>query len=221
MAQELRQRYPRRSGDIEVCLNGVDAAFLAVARSAPSRGRLRVAAVGSLIWRKGYDLLLDALARSERCDSIELAIAGAGPEHAALCRQAEQLGVAHQVRFVGALAPARIPGFLANADVLALPSRSEGRPNVVIEALAAELPVICSDLPGVKGLVFPGVNGWCVAVGDIAGLATALDEACADSAERDRRGAAARRAIVSEGYTWANAGERYEALFRRAIKVTV
>jgi len=217
MARELAERYPARKGDIEVCLNGVDASFLAVVRSPPQRDRLRVGAVGSLIPRKGYDVLLDAIARSACRGAIEVRIAGGGPELQSLRDRAASLGIAACVRFVGDLAPAQIPGFLADADVLVLPSRSEGRPNAVIEALAAGLPVISSDLPGVRGLVVPGANGWCVPVGDVAGFAAALDEACTDPAGRERRAAAARAAAARDGQTWESTGSRYATLFRRAV----
>jgi glycosyltransferase involved in cell wall biosynthesis len=219
MARELAEHYPDRKGDIDVCLNGVDASFLAVVRSPPQCDRLRVGAVGSLIARKGYDVLLDAIARSACRDAIEVRIAGGGPELDNLRGHAARLGIAARVRFVGELAPAQIPGFLADADVFVLPSRSEGRPNAVIEALAAGLPVISSDLPGVQDLVVPGVNGWCVPVGDVAGLAAALDEAWTDPAGRERRAAAARRGAVRDGQTWESTGSRYASLFQRAVAI--
>jgi glycosyltransferase involved in cell wall biosynthesis len=110
-----------------------------------------------------------------------------------------------------------VPRFLAGADVFVLPSRSEGRPNAVIEALAAGLPVISSDLPGVEGLVEDGVNGWRVQAEDVAALASALDEANSNPGERERRAVAARASIREQGASWAETGAAYDALFRGVL----
>jgi len=217
MAADLRARYPGRAGDIRVCLNGVDASFFAVRRSPPMSGQLRVVAVGSLIRRKGFDILVEALALIRGRGNIRVRIAGAGAELGTLRRRAATLGVDEYIEFVGALAPREVPQFLADADVFALPSRSEGRPNVVLEALAAGLPVISADLPGVDGLVNPGVNGWRVAIDDVAGFAAALDQACADSVERERRAAAARAGMLHDGHSWAVTGACYDQLFRGIV----
>ena len=218
MAVKLRALYPSRAEDIHVCLNGVDSSFLTVVRSMPESGRLRVAAVGSLIQRKGYDMLIEAIARMRHRDAVTLKIAGAGPELSALRWRAARLGVDDRIHLVGEIPPAHVPQFLADADIFVLPSRSEGRPNVVVEALAAGLPVVSTDLPGAVDLVNPGVNGWRVAVDDVAGFALALDDACAHPEERERRAAAARAGILRNGCDWAATGECYDTLFSQVVE---
>ena len=217
MAAALRALYPERAGDVHVCLNGVDGRFLYVHRSPPVPGRLRVASVGSLIRRKGYDVLIEAMARARSRAAIDLRIAGAGPELAALREQAARLDLSDQVEFAGELPPAQVPLFLEGADVFVLPSRSEGRPNAVIEALAAGLPVISSDLPGVEGLVEHRINGWRVQAENVAALASALDEAHANPGERERRAVAARASIQAQEASWAETGAAYDALFRGVL----
>jgi glycosyltransferase involved in cell wall biosynthesis len=217
MATQLRASYPNRARDIHVCLNGVDEAFLHVARSTPISGCLRIVAVGSLIERKGYDLLIDAVARMRHRDGVRVRIAGDGPQRSRLQRQATTLGITDRVDFTGEVAPEEIPQFLADADVFILTSRSEGRPNVVIEALAAGLPVVSSALPGIDGLVKHGENGWMVEIGDIAGFAHALDEAFADPDERVRRAALAQESMRGEDCSWAMTGHRYDRLFMNVL----
>lgn len=217
MAIQLRANYPKRACDIHVCLNGVDDAFLQVARSSSVPGCLRIAAVGSLIERKGYDLLIDAVARMQHRDRVRVRIAGDGPERSQLLQRATALGIADCFDFMGELAPELIPQFLADADVFILTSRSEGRPNVVIEALAAGLPVVSSALPGIDGLVKHGENGWMVEIGDIAGFACALDEAFADPDERVRRAAFAREHMRVKEQSWAKTGQSYDRLFMNAL----
>lgn len=217
MASRLRARYPGRAHDIHVCLNGVDDAFLKVERSDPMPGRLRIAAIGSLIQRKGYDLLIDAVARMRLRDGVRVRVAGDGPQRSQLLQQAKALGIADRFDFMGEIAPELIPQFLADTDVFILTSRSEGRPNVLVEALAAGLPVVSSALPGIDGLVKHGENGWVVEIGDIAGFACALDEAFADPGERMRRAAFAREHMRGKEYSWAATGHDYDRLFMNAL----
>jgi len=217
MAIQLRASYPERACDIHVCLNGIDDAFLQVEQSSPLAGCLRIAAVGSLIPRKGYDLLIDAVASMQHRDAVRIRIAGNGPQRSQLLQRATALGIADRFDFMGEIAPELIPQFLADADVFILTSRSEGRPNVVIEALAAGLPVVSSALPGIDGLVRHGENGWVVEIGDIAGFACALDEAFADPDARMRRAASAREHMHDKERSWATTGQSYDRLFMNAL----
>src|SRR5690606_5823094 len=190
MALQLRERFPERGTDIRVCLNGVDSSFLSMTRTPSPSGQLRIVAVGSLIPRKGFDILIRAIALMRYRNVVRLRIAGDGPEKQRLLELARTHGVREKIELEGHVPPRELPRFLRDADVFVLPSRSEGRPNAVIEALAAGLPVISSDLPGVKGMVVPGVTGWVVPVDDVAGFADALDAAYSDPDDRERRGLA-------------------------------
>ena len=216
MAATLRQRYPQHADRIHVCRNGVEEAFLQVVGSHPIAGKLRIVAVGSLVQRKGIDVLLRAMALAVSRDHISLRVVGEGPELEALRAQAAELGLAGQVEFAGGLPPDAVPGFLAQADVFVLASRSEGRPNVVVEALAAGLPVISTNLPGVEGLVVPGSNGWLVPIDDAASMAQALDDAHGDPARRAALARNARDGALARE-TWGETARRYDLLFRRMI----
>lgn len=217
MAARLRERYPRQASRIGTCRNGVDARFLAVQRSGARAGRLRIAVVASLVRRKGIDLLLDAVAQAGGRSGMSLHVAGDGPERQALQARAERLGIGSQVEWRGELAPPRIPDFLAETDLYVMCSRSEGRPNVVVEALASALPVLSADLPGIAGLVVDGDNGWVVPAEDARAIAAALDQALRDPGERVRRGHAARERILAAGETWEATGRCYDAVFRAAL----
>lgn len=218
MAEALKRRYPRHVNRISVCLNGVDDVFMVMDRSLPSSQRLRVVAVGSLIRRKGYDVLLNAVARMSNRDQVTLHIAGEGPEREHLVSQARSLGLAEQVSFVGELPPEQIPGFLAQGDIFVMSSRSEGRPNVVLEALAAGLPVVSTMLPGVSDLVIAGENGWVVPVDDPDAMSCSLQLAYEDPELRSRMGAMARVAIGASGHAWSETGHCYDRLFRTCLR---
>lgn len=181
-----------------------------------SGDRKRLVALGRLARQKGFDLLLDAFARvaSDRMD-WRLEIWGEGPERPALCRQAKDLGVAGKVALHG-LTHDPAAAF-AGADLFALPSRYEGFPNALCEALAAGVPAVAFDCPGaVAEIVRDGVDGILVPAGDTAGFAAALDRLMGDAAERARLAAAAPEVV--ERYALEDVLARWEALFEQVIR---
>lgn len=215
MADDLKQCYPGSGGKIFVCRNGVEPSFLQVEKKLGTRGELRIVAVGSLIRRKGFDVLISALGGMREAFSAR--IIGDGPEKHALANLTEQFKIREQVVFCGEVPPRQIPAVLSEADVFVLASRSEGRPNVVVEALAAGVPVVSTDLPGVRGLIQPGTNGWVVPVDDSRALGDALREAAADHMRLLSMGRAARERILVAGETWSGAANQYADIIRLAV----
>jgi glycosyltransferase involved in cell wall biosynthesis len=125
--------------------------------------------VGRLSPEKGLDVLIDALALLEP-GVARLTVAGDGPERDALVARARDRGVpVDMLGFVEDLS-----GPLARAHAFALPSHTEGMPLALIEARAAGLPVVASDVGAVGSMVDHGVDGELVGAGDPAALATAI-----------------------------------------------
>ncbi len=156
--------------------------------------------VGRLVPYKGLDVLLEAMAS---LPAARLLIVGTGPARPDLEARAAATDLAGRVRFLGAVADAELPVLLTRARALVLPSRdrSETFGLSLLEAMAAGVPVIASDLPtGVRELCRPGETGWLAAPGEVSSLRRALAEALADPAEARRRGAAGRR-LVAARYT--------------------
>ena len=151
--------------------------------------------VGRLDRQKGHDVLLEAFARSRaRRDGWRLAIVGDGPLAASLGAQAEALGVAGEVAWHGWVSDPS--ACYANSAVFVLASRHEGTPNVVLEALAAGLPVIVTEAcGGALEFVKNEDSGLVVPAEDPAALAAAIDR-LADHAElRESLGEAGRRRL--------------------------
>jgi glycosyltransferase involved in cell wall biosynthesis len=144
-------------------------------------GTPRVLTVGRLVPKKGHDLLIRAAA-ALRDDgvSFELRLAGDGVEWPKLQRLVHELGVADRVTFLGPLTPAEVREELAAAAVFALACRTmpdgdrDGLPNVVLEAMAAELPIVSTTMAGVSEAVQDGLSGLLVAPEDPGALAAAL-----------------------------------------------
>lgn len=152
---------------------------------------LRLVAAGRLVPQKGFDLLLEAFAAIARqFPEWRLTIWGEGPERDSLERQRDRLGLAGRVELPG-VSP--LPGgWVASADAFVLSSRFEGWGIVLLEAMAAGLPVISFDCEwGPAEMITPGENGILVPVGDAQALSRALALVMCDPELRDRLGRAA------------------------------
>jgi glycosyltransferase involved in cell wall biosynthesis len=154
-----------------------------------------VLAVGRFRYPKDFPTLVRAVAQLAP-GTLRVLIAGDGPERPALEAEIASLGVADAVELLGERDD--VPDLLAGADVLALPSLSEGMPMSVLEAMAAGLPVVASHVGGVGELVVDGATGMLVPPADPAALAGALNELAADPGLRARMGEAGRRRAEAE-----------------------
>lgn len=114
---------------------------------------------GRLVPHKGVDVILQALVQLPR--DVVLVVIGAGPRLPSLVGLARRLGVADRVRFCPAVSDEELPRYLALGDVFVFPSqnRLEGFGLVVAEAMAAGLPVVIADMPGVREVIEPGREG--------------------------------------------------------------
>lgn len=157
---------------------------------------LRLLAVGRLFPQKAYPDLLRAFARIRReVPHSRLTILGEGPLRESLAALAAELGVAEQVRFAGHVRDP-VP-FYAEADVFVLSSHFEGMANVLIEAMAAGLPIVATDVSGTGDLIPSPEIGVVVPVGEPETFAEAVVGLAADPERRQRIGDAARERVRS------------------------
>ncbi|HEX4106549.1 MAG TPA: glycosyltransferase [Solirubrobacteraceae bacterium] len=194
----LREIEPPAGDRVHRIVMGVDAR--AFQRRAPVAGRARVLAVGRLVEKKGFDVLLRAAARLPALERVE--IVGEGPERGRLERLVGDLGLDGRVRLLGALAPAQVRERMLEADVLAAPSvvaadgDRDSMPVVVKEAMALELLVAASAEVGLPECVRPPW-GRLAPPRDDAALAAALAELIAlELPARRAAGAAGRRWVI-------------------------
>ncbi|MCP4664913.1 MAG: glycosyltransferase family 4 protein [Deltaproteobacteria bacterium] len=132
-----------------------------------------IVSLGNLIPRKGFDILLHAYARL-RGRKPDLIVAGPGPEKDRLQWLARDLGIAEQVRFPGFIGGQDKINLLCSAEFFVCPSRKEPFANVILEALAAGLPVVASAVDGNTELVHHGKQGLLFPSEDIAALEKSL-----------------------------------------------
>lgn len=148
---------------------------------------------------KGLSGLIRAMA-SKPLEGVQLIVAGEGALRKRYQQEAEEVGIAGRANFIGAVTDDELPCLLRRADVFAFPSidRSEAFGIAALEALASGVPVVASDLPGVRTVVRDGVNGFVVPPGDSVALAARLAQILDDAALRARMSDAARRIAVAE-----------------------
>ena len=167
--------------------------------------------VGRLARDKGFATAIKALARVGREDA-RLLILGSGPERALLEQEARKAGVSDRVDFLGSKPRTEVADHLAASDAFLFPTeRDEAAPLVPLEAMAAGLPVVASDIGGGAELIESGKTGLLVPPASVDSLAGAIDSLLADDALRRRMGEAARERIV-ERYT-------IEAMTRQTVAV--
>ena len=171
--------------------------------------------VGRLHRDKGFDILLEAFALlAGEHPRWRLTVLGEGDERARLEALRDELGLGGRVSLPGRVKDPYT--FLRRAALFALPSRAEGFPLALCEALACGLPAVCTDCAGgVRDIIEEGVNGLLVPKEDAAALARALGRLMSDDAERRRL---ARRAPeVVERFGPRKTFEAWESLLREVV----
>lgn len=131
--------------------------------------------IGRLSNVKRVSDLIKALAKVPR--EAGLLVVGDGPERGSLEKLAKRLGVINQISFAGKVAYDEVPSYFATADLFVLPSLREGNPMTVLEAWAAGVPVVATDVEGLNDLIDHRRTGWLVPPQDPTSLATAISRA--------------------------------------------
>ncbi len=203
---------PGKSGLLAVIYNGVGATFRGMAQK-DERRFFTVGVVGHLIAIKNVGMVVRAFAELAGERAARLLVVGGGPERATLEELARRLGQNKRVSFTGAIPPDEVPSVLARCNALVLASSSEGRPNAVLEAMAAGVPVVASDIDGVREMIVHGERGLLFPVGDERQLAVCLRRLMDEPDLARRLAANARQWVDDQGLTWENAARRYAELY--------
>ena len=149
-------------------------------------GEIVIGFVGRLVEQKAPDVLVRAFAlAAQRAPRLRLAIVGGGPLEQPLRDLAARQNVGERIVWLGER-DAR--GLIAGFDMFAIASRKEGLPYVVLEAMAAGLPIVATSTAGVESLVLTGENGRVVPPGDVSRFAEAIVQLATDAPMRARWG---------------------------------
>ncbi len=211
MAEGLRRDF--RLSRVHVAPNPIDLAGIEAGARTPldlAGARPFIVTAGRLEPQKGQDVLLRAFAASRACDELDLMILGDGSRRGALQALAAKLGVAERVRFLGF--QANPWAWFGTARLFVLPSRWEGFPNALLEAMACGAPVVASACDyGPREAVAHGRTGLLTPVGDVEALRAAMDALLGDPERAQTLGEAAR--VRARDYGLDRSIAAYSAIF--------
>ncbi len=164
---------------------------------------------------KGLDVLVRSVAKLDD-PSVHLVLRGDGAHEPKIRRQIDEEGLGDRVRILGRRDD--VPNLYAAADAFVFPSRTEGLPNALLEAMAAGLPVVTTNVPGCRDLITEEVTGLLVPYGDADLLANRIRRVLDDPALAERLGQAARE-HVSEHFGLQATVRRLALLYRETVAV--
>lgn len=212
---------------VRTIVNGIDAARFCRKPEKVAEARTRfglrpgesaIGAVGRLESQKRFDLLIRAFAERHRAHpETRLLIAGEGGLRSALETQIRDLGVAHAARLLGHCDD--IVALHHALDLFVQSSDYEGTPNVVLEAMALETPVVATTAGGTAQLIDDGVHGLLVSPGDVLALSRAMARALADSTVTAARTRQA-RAWIEGPLSFATRMRKVEAIYEELMLAT-
>ncbi|MCI5124736.1 MAG: glycosyltransferase family 4 protein, partial [Candidatus Electrothrix sp. AR5] len=230
LQEKLVEHFPQYSAKIQVICNGIEQAFfdagygnyaaeadkkdISLEEKGAAPAPVRFLYVGNLTAGKGVDVILKAAA-SLPVENWLLDIIGDGPEREALEMYSQEQAL--NVTFHGSAPPEEIPLLMAGVDVFVFASFAEGRPNVVLEAMAIGLPVIAGAIPAVSDLIEDGQQGLLFPPGDVNALAEHMALLINDPAARRKLGGRARDYLASLGLSWSESARAYAALYTEIV----
>lgn len=166
---------------------------------------------------KGITVLLKAFAELQRQGvSVQLMLVGDGELRTQYEMQAKVLGIEKSIRFVGRVSHEELPSYYNAADAVVLPSIHQGEAfgMVLLEAMASGVPVIASELPGVRTVVMHG--GYTVPKNDPQALADQIAAYVSDSSLKKTLGTRAREAVLKQ-YAWKSIGKSLETVYNTLV----
>ncbi len=208
---------------VEVIYNGVGGRFFdAPALRREARRKLGVSAavkvvgmVSRLDWDKGHGYFFAALKEIKGAFPVKVLLVGSGPNEGEIRARAEREGLAGIVEFLG-MRP-DVPELLAAMDLFVLPSDREGFSISLLEAMAAGLPIVASNLPGILEALEPGKSGLIFPRGNIPALADCLTEMLTHPHMAHRLGQAARERAAAH-FTVEQYNRQLSALYDRLVR---
>jgi teichuronic acid biosynthesis glycosyltransferase TuaC len=210
---------------VSVVPNGVDLEKFKPAGKEYARNMLNlpqdkkiVLFVGALKRIKGVDYLIEA-AKSFLDTNISLYMVGRDDGmKKSLEKRAHELKIDSHIKFTGPINHEDIPLWLSASDILVLPSLSEGRPNVILEAFACEVPVVATNVGGVPELIINGETGYLVPAKNSMELSEKVNKLLLNRNLRLKMGKFGRMTIIQRGLTWETHAKKTVKIYSKLLE---
>ena len=183
-----------------------------------------VFALGRIVLKKGFDILIQALPLvKEQYPNVTLIIGGDGTDLSRLKMMAKELNASDSVRFTGTINRSEVPAYFHLCDIFTLPAvfdpegNVDGCPNVILEAMACGKPVVASGISGIPVVVRDGETGILVEEKNISQLADALVRLLTDKPKREQLGCAGQQRILNE-LTWDQVIKQIKGVYQHSVK---
>ncbi len=198
---------------IQVITNGVDYDYFCRKPVEKNKG-IELLFVSRLLEGKGLQYIIPELKKIQKefSGDIHLSIVGDGPYRNELVNITKESGAEDLVSFHGTQSKEKLLTYYSSADIFILPSKSEGMPNVVLEAMAMELPIIITPCEGSKELVLD--NGI---IAEYKDFAAAIVRLCKDSELRERMGKRSRE-LIEKNFHWKQIACQYESVLKDIVR---
>ena len=176
--------------------------------------------VGALKKIKGVDYLIEA-AKSFLDTNISLYMVGRDDGmKKSLEKRAHELKIDNHIKFTGPVNHEDIPLWLSASDILVLPSLSEGRPNVILEAFACEVPVVATNVGGIPELMINGETGYLVTAKNPMELSEKVNKLLEDRDLRIKMGKFGRMTIIQRGLTWETHAKKTIKIYSKLLTIS-
>jgi glycosyltransferase involved in cell wall biosynthesis len=199
---------------VSVIPNGVSDNFTDLPLKKKFSSPVKFIFVGNLTKNKSVDVILKALADLNDSD-FQLTIIGSGPDEQYLKNLSVRLNIHKKVSFLGQCSPDNIPQLLQDSDIFLFSSKNEGRPNVLLEAMAAGKTIVASDIPGVSDLISDKVTGLLYPYESTEILSSKISELINDQEFASQLGLQARKYISDSGLSWSQCAKQYLSLYKQ------
>jgi glycosyltransferase involved in cell wall biosynthesis len=217
---DIQSTFPALNKPIYVIPNGVDSLFFNINPKPHSPNTINIVCVGNLTKNKSVDTILHAASLLKTSIKFHLTIVGDGPSRSSLSDLVKTLQLEKCVTFTGAIPQEELINILSIMDIFVHASLSEGRPNVVLEAMASGMAVIVSEIDGVKDIVENEVNGLMFHTGDSVQLAELIRLLANDGTLIKRLGNNARDYLSKNKLTWEATALGYRQIYEELLQKT-
>ena len=199
--------------EIPIIPNGVDLEKYSVPERDWSSPRLL--SVGRIVHQKGLDLGLQTLSQLKDL-AWTWSIVGDGPQLENLKSLAAELGMADRINFLGWQSRDELTKQYQQANIFLFPSRHEGMPNAMLEAMSTGLPVVATRIAGSEELVIEGETGFLAQTENVDELRESLRRILIDPSQRKKMGIASRQR-VEKNYSWKNVAQQYKTYLEQIV----